>query len=203
MAEVGIKTVYLHYLGKTIELDHSYLGVQKADIKGLQGALTNISGNNVVQYSYQEPAKPTAQITVNQAGMQLIADLTGMKKSTVSGLFTQSGRLPRVGVVVVSEGLAVDKDVVYAFPTCRAAFTTVSLSTNTDSKKNIVYDQITFNANYDEKIKGLYAGGEIEKDTAEDVLKGFGWEDVQSNTGEFKDDEDDSATTTPAASHNA
>lgn len=188
MAEVGIKTAYVNVGGQTIELDHSYLGVAKADIKGLQGNLTNISGSNEIQYSYAEPAKPTVAITVNQAGMQLIADLVGMQKQGSGSLYTPGEKLPKVGVVVVAPLLGVDKDMVYAFPTCRASFSSVSLSTNTDSKKTIVYDQITFNANQDSTINALYAMGEVAADSAASVLTDLGWSAPTQNAGEFKED---------------
>ena len=107
MAEVGIKTAYVYVGGKTIELDHSYLGVAKADIKGLQGNLTNVSGSNTIQYSYSEPAKPTVALTINQAGMKLIADLTGLKQSSTGGFYTPGDSLPSVGVAVVAPELGV------------------------------------------------------------------------------------------------
>lgn len=195
MAELGIKTAYVHVNGKTIELDHSYLGVQKADIKGLQGNLTNVSGSNQIQYTYSEPAKPTVALTVNQAGMELIADLTGMKKNENGGLYTPGERLPKVGLVVVAPELGIDKNLVYAFPTCRAAYSTVSLSTNTDSKKTITYDQITFNANQDQQLGALYALGEINDGEEESALTGLGWDAPVKGNGNFKDAED--TTTSP------
>lgn len=194
MAEVGIKTAFVRAGGKTIELDHSYLGVQKADIKGLQGQLTNISGSNMIQYSYSEPAKPTVALTVNQAGMQLIADLTGMKKSSDGGLYTPGDKLPKVGVVIVAPELGVNKNLVYAFPTCRASYSTVSLSTNTDSKKTIVYDQITFNANHDDHIGALYAIGEVTDGEEQSALTAVGWDTPVKNNGAFKDDDASAST---------
>lgn len=192
MAEVGIKTAYIKVNGKTIELDHSYLGVAKADFKGLSGNLTNISGSNRIQYSYVEPNKPTLALTVNQAGSQLIADLTGATKLGENGLFTPGEKLPAVGVAVVAPELGLNKDRVIIFDKARATVSTVSLSTNTDSKKQVVFDQITFNANYSEQLKDTYTQGYIDSDTAESVLQQLGWPTVSKGSGDFKDDADGS-----------
>lgn len=192
MAEVGIKTAYIKVNGKTIELDHSYLGVAKADFKGLSGNLTNISGSNRIQYSYVEPNKPTLALTVNQAGSQLIADITGATKLGENGLFTPGKKLPAVGVAVVAPELGLNKDRVIIFDKARATVSTVSLSTNTDSKKQVVFDQITFNANYSDALKDTYTQGYIDTDTAESVLQQLGWPTVSKGSGDFKDDADGS-----------
>lgn len=194
MAEVGIKTAYVYVGGKTIELDHSYLGVAKADIKGLQGNLTNVSGSNTTQYSYAEPAKPTVALTINQAGMKLIAALTGLKQSSDGGFYTLGDSLPSVGVAVVAPELGVDKNLVYAFPNCRATYTQVSLSTNTE-KKNVVYDQINFNANNSTKINALYGIAEVADGGEADVLTGLGWSAPQQGQGDFKDASTDGSST--------
>lgn len=198
MAEVGIKTAYIKVNGKTIELDHSYLGVAKADFKGLSGNLTNISGSNQIQYSYVEPNKPTLALTVNQAGSQLISDLTGATKLGENGLFTPGEKLPAVGVAVVAPELGLNKDRVIIFDKARATVSTVSLSTNTDSKKQVVFDQITFNANYSEQLKDTYTQGYIDADTAESVLQQLGWPTVSKGSGDFKDDADGSVATSAA-----
>ena len=192
MAEVGIKTAYIKVNGKTIELDHSFLGVAKADFKGLSGNLTNISGSNRIQYSYVEPNKPTLALTVNQAGSQLIANITGATKLGENGLFTPGDKLPAVGVAVVAPELGLNKDRVIIFDKARATVSTVSLSTNTDSKKQVVFDQITFNANYSDALKDTYTQGYIDSDTAESVLQQLGWPTVSKGSGDFKDDADGS-----------
>lgn len=195
MAEVGIKTAYIKVNGKTIELDHSYLGVAKADFKGLSGNLTNISGSNQIQYSYVEPNKPTLALTVNQAGSTLIADITGATKLGENGLFTPGDKLPSVGVAVVAPELGLNKDRVIIFDKARATVSTVSLSTNTDSKKQVVFDQITFNANYSEQLKDTYTQGYIDPDTAESILQQLGWPTVSKGSGDFKDDDATSVST--------
>lgn len=195
MAEVGIKTAYIKVNGKTIELDHSYLGVAKADFKGLSGNLTNISGSNRIQYSYVEPNKPTLALTVNQAGSTLIANITGATKLGENGLFTPGDKLPAVGVAVVAPELGLNKDRVIIFDKARATVSTVSLSTNTDSKKQVVFDQITFNANYSDALKDTYTQGYIDTDTAESVLQQLGWPTVAKGSGDFKDDADGSVAT--------
>lgn len=193
---VGIKTAYVKYGDNVVELDHSYLGVAKADIKGMSGNLTNVSGSNKIQYTYAEPAKPTMTLTVNRAGSKLIAQLTGkVKAGSSTSLMVDGDTLPLVGVAVVAPNIGGDSDHMWVFPKARAAVQSASLSTNTDSKKNLVFDQIVFNANYDEGIKGLVADGDIDKDSAPQELQALGWSQPTTNTGDFKDSV--TATVTP------
>ena len=199
---VGIKTAYVKIGDQVIELDHSYLGVAKADIKGLSGNLTNINGSNQIQYTYAEPEKPTVALTVNRAGSALIAKLTGQKKVGKSNnLYTNGDKLPLVGLAVVSPEIGGDADHMWVFPRCRASVSSVSLSTNTDSKKNVVYDQITFNANSVPEFGGkCSAQGTVEVDGAPAELKALGWAEPTTGAGDFKDDTDTDASTTPVVS---
>lgn len=186
---VGIKTAYLKINDKVIELDHSYLGVAKADIKGMQGNLTNINGSNRIQYTYAEPSKPTMTLTVNRAGEKLISQLTGETKAgKSSNLFVEGGRLPLVGVAVVTANIGGDKDYMVVFDKARAVVQSLSLSTNTDSKKNVVADQITFNANYSDNIGGTVAKGDIPVDGAAQELQALGWAEPTTGNGDFSDD---------------
>ena len=194
---VGIKGAFLHIGDQNIPLDHSYLGVAKADIKGMQGNLTNVNGSNQIQYTYAEPSKPTMTLTINRAGEKLIAKLTGEKQAgKSSNLFVEGDTLPQVGVAVVTPNLGGDTDYMVVFDKARAVVQSLSLSTNTDSKKNVVADQITFNANYSENIGGTVAKGDIPVDGAADELKALGWPEPTANTGDFKDDTSNTAVTT-------
>lgn len=187
---VGIKTAYVKVGDQVIELDHSYLGVAKADIKGLSGNLTNINGSNMIQYTYAEPEKPTISLTVNRAGSALIAKLTGKKKvGNSNNLYTNGDKLPLVGLAIVAPEIGGDSDHVWVFPRCRASVQSVSLSTNTDSKKNVVYDQIVFNANSVPEFGGkCSAEGTVAVDGAVDELKALSWAEPTTGTGDFKDD---------------
>ena len=194
---VGIKTAYVKVADKVIELDHSYLGVAKADIKGLSGNLTNINGSNQIQYTYAEPEKPTISLTINRAGSELIAKLTGQQKVGKGSLYTNGNKLPLVGLAIVSPEIGGDSDHMWVFPRCRASVQSISLSTNTDSKKNVVYDQITFNANSVPEFGGkCSASGTIAVDSAVTELTALGWAEPSQNTGDFKDD----SSTGPVAS---
>lgn len=195
---VGIKTAYVKIGDQVIELDHSYLGVAKADIKGLSGNLTNISGSNEIQYTYAETEKPTVSLTINRAGSALIAKLTGKQKVGKGSLYVNGNKLPLVGLAIVSPEIGGDSDHMWVFPRCRASVQSISLSTNTDSKKNVVYDQITFNANAVPEFGGkCSADGTITVDGAVEELKALGWAEPTENSGDFKDD---ASTTGPAIS---
>jgi hypothetical protein len=201
MAE-GIKTAYVKTPdGKVIEIgDHSHLGITKADFKGMSGNLSNIVASNEIQYTYAEPAKPTLTLTAVRAGSKLIAALTGKKKAGNSNLYVDGDTLPIVGVAVVTPNIGRDSDHLYVMPKCRASVQSVSLSTNTDSKRTMVYDQITFNANYDDEIGGLMADGDIETGSAATELQAFGWSAPVQGDGDFKDDKSDSSAKPVASS---
>lgn len=198
MAVEGIKTVYVKAGDKAIELDHSYLGISKADIKNLRGALTALWASNRAQLNYEEESQPEIDVTVTQAGQDLITSLTGLVKDETTGLYgpNETGILPTVSVAVVAPAFAVDKDFIWYFGNCNATASTVSLSTNTASKRNITSDAITFKANFDEKLGKKYLTGEIDKDGAESVLQKLGWSSIEKNSGEYKDT---NATTTTTA----
>lgn len=64
---------YLVNRNEHLQAYQSYLGVAKADVKGLTGNLTNISGSNQIQYSYVEPNKPSVALTVNQVRLTVLS----------------------------------------------------------------------------------------------------------------------------------
>ena len=198
---VGIKTAYLNLGDKTVELDHSFLGVSKATWKNTTGNLTNINASNRIQYTYEEPSKPSVQITITRAGQKLIQKVMGKKAvSGADGLFVNGDRLPLVGIATVApnlDGSEDPTDYLCLMDKARGVVSASSLSTNTDSKKNITYDEFTFNGNYSDKLGGIVADGDIPADSAPDVLKSLGWPDIVNGQGDFKDNETSTATTTP------
>lgn len=185
---VGTKSAILYVNGKTHILGHSYLGTATADIKNLQGNNTAINGSNEVQDYYQEPAKPSITLKPNSIPQSLLDEMTGAQ-SGEAGWSTPGDRLPKVGLAVVSPRYGVNKDKVFVFPNCRVSYQSVSLSTNTDSKKNMVAPQLTFNVAYDEQLGGMYTTTEVEKDGAMAAItanKALAWPEGKDD-GDFAD----------------
>ena len=138
MAQVGIKTAYVRVGDQVLELDHSFLGVNKADIKGIEPNVGEIDGSNEVQaYYFEGTGKSSIALTVNQLGMEWIAKVTGMQKAGSGNLFVLGDRPADVGVVVVSPEFGTNKEAVFAMDKAAATYSSASLSTNTSSKTNV------------------------------------------------------------------
>lgn len=187
---VGTDSAMLNINGATHLLDHSYLGTAKADVKNLEGNDTALPGSNEVQLYYKEPAHPQITLTVNDMPASLLAELVGAKAlENGGGLYAEgtSSISPISGLCIVSPKLGEEKDMVYIFPKCHATYQTVSLSTNTESKKNVVPVQLTFSAAYDATTKTSAIWGEVEHGKAADtVTKLLGWAQP-ADDGDYKD----------------
>lgn len=190
MAVVGLDNAMININNVTHVLDHSFLGTSKADIKNLEGNNTALNGSNEVQLYYKEPAHPTVTLTVNDMPADLLAQLVGASAlQQGGGLYAegQSSVSPVSGLCIVSPKLGEDKDMVYIFPKCHVTYQTASLSTNTESKRNIVPIQLTFSAVYDPATKTSAIWGEVDHGKAADtVTKQLSWSEPASD-GEYKD----------------
>lgn len=202
MAQVGIKTAYVRVGDQVIELDHSFLGVNKADIKGIEPNVGEIDGSNEVQaYYFEGTGKSSIAVTVNQPGMELIAKITGMQKAGTGNLFVLGDRPADVGVVVVSPEFGAKKDAVFALDKAAATYSSVSLSTNTSSKTNVVADVITFNGISSDKFNGKSIGiGEYDSGST-DFLTELGWGNPTKGSGNYTDNSSSSAAVKPQGSH--
>lgn len=190
----GTKDAILNVNGKTIRLGDGFGGTVKVDIKNLQGSLVNISGSNKTQASYQEKAKPTISITVNSMDAETIASITGAPSK--DGLFTNNVEvIPNVGVLAQVHRFGTDKDRVYVFPKCAGTYTTVSLATDTDSKRTMATVQLDFNALDSDVINASGGFMDVKSDDLSQVYKILGWSEPESNQGDFN-----SATTTTSGS---
>ena len=201
MAQVGIKTAYIRVGDQVLELDHSFLGVNKADIKGIEPNVGEIDGSNEVQaYYFEGTGKSSIALTVNQLGMEWISKITGMQKAGSGSLFVLGDRPADVGVVVVSPEFGTNKEAVFAMDKAAATYSSASLSTNTSSKTNVVADVVTFNGISSDKLGGKTIGiGEYDDGSA--VLQELGWSTATKGSGNYKDDSSSSAPVKPQGSH--
>lgn len=201
MAQVGIKTAYIRVGDQVLELDHSFLGVNKADIKGIEPNVGEIDGSNETQaYYFEGTGKSSITLTVNQLGMEWIAKITGMQKAGNGNLFVLGDRPADVGIVVVSEEFGTNKDAVFAMAEAAATYGSVNLSTNTSSKTNVVADVITFNGISSDKFGGKSIGiGEYDDGSA--VLQELGWGTPTKGNGNYTDNSSSSAAVKPVVGH--
>lgn len=191
----GTKDAILNVNGKTIRLGGDMCdGTVKVDVKNLQGSLVNVSGSNKTQASYQEKAKPTISITVNSMDAETIAEITGAPSK--DGLFTNNVEvIPNVGVLAQAHRFGTDKDRVYVFPRCSGTYTTVSLATDTDSKRTMATVQLDFNALDSDLINASAGFMDVKSDDLSQVYKILGWSEPASDQGDFN-----SAMTTTSGS---
>ena len=201
MAQVGIKTAYVRVGDQVLELDHSFLGVNKADIKGIEPNVGEIDGSNETQaYYFEGTGKSSIALTVNQLGMEWISKITGMQKAGSGSLFVLGDRPADVGVVVVSPEFGTNKEAVFAMDKAAATYSSASLSTNTSSKTNVVADVITFNGISSDKLGGKTIGiGEYDDGSA--VLQELGWSTATKGSGNYTDGSSSSAAVKPVVGH--
>lgn len=201
MAQVGIKTAYIRVGDQVLELDHSFLGVNKADIKGIEPNVGEIDGSNEVQaYYFEGTGKSSITLTVNQLGMEWIAKVTGMQKAGSGSLFVLGDRPADVGIVVISPEFGTNKEAVFAIDKAAATYSSASVSTNTSSKTNIVADVVTFSGISSDKLGGKTIGiGEYDDGSA--VLQELGWGSPTKGSGNYTDNSSSSSAVKPVVSH--
>lgn len=202
MAQVGIKTAYVRVDDQVLELDHSFLGVNKADIKGIEPNVGEIDGSNETQaYYFEGTGKSSIALTVNQLGMEWIAKITGMQKAGSGNLFVLGDRPADVGIIVVSPEFGTKKDAVFAMDKAAAAYSSANLSTSTSSKTNVVADVITFNGISSDKFNGKSIGiGEYDSGST-DFLTELGWGTPTKGSGNYTDDSSSSSVIKPGGAH--
>lgn len=137
------------------ELGHDVLGVQTAELKGLDGSkLEKIAGNNSIQFSYADPLNPTATLTINNLDMATLAKIVGMEKQ---GTGWQMADTKPIGALIVKAPSMTTNDAVYfCFPSGNFLMGDKKLDTDTDSKKTPVEDQLSFAAIDDPNINDMY-----------------------------------------------
>lgn len=139
-----------------LELDHSVLGVQTAELKGLDGSkLEKIPGNNSIQYSYADPLNPQATLSVNNLPLDVLGKLVGLVKK---GTGWQMADTKPIGALIVKAPSMTSNDYVYfCFPSGNFLMGDKKLDSDTDSKKTPVTDSLTFAAIDDPNINDMYS----------------------------------------------
>ncbi|MCH5379830.1 phage tail protein [Limosilactobacillus reuteri] len=168
------------------ELDHNVLGVQTAELKGLDGSkLEKIAGNNSIQFSYADPLNPTATLTINNLDMVTLAKIVGMEKKG-SG-WQMADTKPTGALIVKAPSMTTNDAVYFCFPSGNFLMGDKKLDSDTDSKKTPVTDQLSFAAIDDPNINDMYR---IYTTTDE------GWKDEDTMFKELFPDYNKSASNT-------
>lgn len=187
---VGLKSAVVHVNvnGKTHVFGHSYLGTSKAELKNLHGANTAINGSNEVQDYYEESTKPTVTLTVNDIPQKVLDELMGSTTDDDGWSIGGNDDKPSVGLAIVSPRYKVQKDHVWVFPNTKVTYQNVTLSTNTESKKQMQTVALTFNVASAQELGGkMYMEKDVDTDQAMQELmqsKKLNWTEG-ADDGEF------------------
>lgn len=171
MALVGLKKVTIFLVDPTthklvtgenglstngiLDIGSESLGSTQANITGLEGNIEKVSGNNVVQDVYVDPASPAVAWTVNNLDIAIRNKILGYIKSGAG--WKKSAVKPHLGLIVNSEDWNRTKDIFYAFPEGVLQMTGQNVATDTDSKTTREPDAMNFTALHSHTINDDHA----------------------------------------------
>ena len=128
-----------------LAIDHAMLGSTQANITNLEGAVKVVAGNNSLQDSYTEPAKPAIALTVNNMPGDIKNKITGYTSDGKGG-YVYSGSKPKVGLLVESQTLDRKSSVYFAFGECNVSAASQNIKSDTDTTIDREADALTFTA---------------------------------------------------------
>lgn len=194
MANVGLKLATIALLddnGKIVAdadkglsangllaIDHSMLGSTQANITNLEGAVVVVPGNNDLQDSYTQPAKPSIALTVNNMPGDVKNKITGYTSDGKGG-YVYSGSKPKVALLVETQTLDRKYSVYFAFGSCIVSAASQNIQSDTDTTIKREADALTFTAltvdRWDQPYKNFLASdtGFDEKTMLADVFNGY------------------------------
>lgn len=187
MANVGLKMLYVALFddktGKILKgedglsengvlpIDDRFFGSTQANLTNLEGSVQKVSGNNMIQDSYVNPASPQAAVIVNNLDILIKNKMLGRSK-TKSGGYVFSGKKPVVGLLVNSEAIDRSFDIYWGFRRTNVSAASQNVATDTDQAITRQTDSLTFTA------LGV-----------QDWNNGEPYKDWTSNTKDFNKDE--------------
>lgn len=161
-----------------LAIDHAMLGSTQANITNLEGAVQVISGNNDLQDSYTQPAKPSIALTVNNMPGDVKNKITGYTSDGKGG-YVYSGTKPKVGLLVETQTLDRKSSVYFAFGVCNVSAASQNIVSDTDTTINREADALTFTAltvdRWNQPYKNFLSAdtGFDEKTMLADVFDGY------------------------------
>ena len=128
-----------------LEIDNRYFGSTQANMTNLEGAVNKVSGNNMVQWSYVNPAAPQVDVIVNNLDTDIKNKLLG-RKGDGKGGYVFSGTKPTVGLLVNTQKIDRSADIYFGFRRTNMSSATVNVGTDTDQAITMSTDALTFTA---------------------------------------------------------
>lgn len=128
-----------------LPIDHAMLGSTQANITNLEGSVQVVSGNNSLQDSYTQPAKPSIALTVNNMPGDIKNKITGYTSDGKGG-YVYSGSKPKVGLLVETQTIDRKSSVYFAFGECNVSAESQNIQSDTDTTINREADALTFTA---------------------------------------------------------
>lgn len=171
-----------------LPIDHAMLGSTQANITNLEGAVQVISGNNSLQDSYTQPAKPSIALTVNNMPGDVKNKITGYVSDGKGG-YVYSGTKPKVGLLVETQTLDRKSSVYFAFGSCNVSAASQNIQSDTDTTINRESDALTFTAltvdRWGQPYKNFLASDEgfSEATMLTDVFSGYTPATTTTTTG--------------------
>lgn len=161
MANVGLKMLYVALFddktGKiltgedglsengVLPIDDRFFGSTQANLTNLEGSVQKVSGNNMIQDSYVNPAAPQAAVIVNNLAIDIKNKMLGRAKTTNGG-YVFSGKKPVVGLLVNSESIDRAFDIYWGFRRTNVSAASENVQTDTDQAITRQNDSLTFTA---------------------------------------------------------
>lgn len=144
MTDEGLSADGVWVLDTTRE--NGNLGAKTANITGLSGTPTKITGNNEVVDVTNPPSAPSVAIDANAMNFVVKQKILGRQELSAKGVYADSTTIPDCGLAIESYSPTTGKPVFYVFP--RGKFTEASqnVQTNTDTAETREDDNLTFTA---------------------------------------------------------
>ncbi|QLL77783.1 phage tail protein [Ligilactobacillus saerimneri] len=165
MATVGLKTTYVGIKGEdgnvilgldkggvsetgVFEIDNQKkngnLGAVTANITGLSGTVTKISGNDSVVDVTNPPSAPSVALTYNQVNVAVKQALLGRKLE--NGGYVDTDNMVEAALLVETRDEIDNKAIFFAFPRGTFNETQQNIQTNTDTAQTRETEAMTFTA---------------------------------------------------------
>lgn len=128
-----------------LEIDNRYFGSTQANMTNLEGSINKVSGNNMVQWSYVNPAAPQIDVIVNNLAADIKNKMLG-RKSDGKGGYVFTGNKPTVGLLVNTQTIDRSADIYFGFRRTNMSSASVNVGTDTDQAITLTTDSLTFTA---------------------------------------------------------
>lgn len=121
------------------------LGSKTANISGLSGTITKISGNDTIVDIDKGNAAPTVTIDANAINGTVKQKLLGRQQSA-SGAWIDGNGVQEAGLIIETHDVVTNKSVFFAFGRGVFSESAQNVSTNTDTANTREDDNLTFTA---------------------------------------------------------